>query len=377
MQTELSGVVRKMQRKPSGAAAVPAVVLAVLLVGLSLLLPQHISQDLLFLSACAALPEGGRAKLRAFVTQPAAAETADEPVRAQTAPALPDALTDTPADIRAWMREAEEKEPSQRKDGGIREQTFGKKSATESFRGLLIRNLTDDVRPDYDALWAEDAPLSIDRSEPAVLIFHTHTTEGYELLDRDWYAADTTSRTTDTSRNVARVGSAIAEELERAGFRTLHDTTVHDEAYSGAYDRSRKTAESYLQKYPNLSVVLDVHRDAIQENDGTKIKPVVTVGGKKAAQIMIISGAEGGKASDFPNWRQNLRFALRLQDALETQAAGLTRPLFFCHRKYNMDLTPCSLLVEFGSEANTLEEAVYAGRLFGRALANLLENYVQ
>ena len=370
-----------MQRKPSDLSVLFPVLLSVLLLCTLALLPKAMTQDLLLLSAYAALPEGGAAELRALVTQTSVTESTSDPVPAEAEPALTDAsadaLTDTPEDIRAWMREAEEKAPLQRKDGAIRAQTFGKKSSTESFRGLLIRNLTDDVQPDYDALWESGAPLSIDKTQPAVLIYHTHTTEGYELLDRDWYAADTTSRTTDTSRSVARVGTAIAEELERAGFRTIHDTTVHDEAYSGAYDRSRKTAEPYLRKYPNLSVVLDVHRDAIQENDGTKIKPVVTVGGKKAAQIMIISGAEGGKAENFPNWRQNLRFALRLQDALETQAPGLTRPLFFCHRKYNMDLTPCSLLVEFGSEANTLEEAVYAGRLFGRALANLLEQYVQ
>lgn len=366
-----------MQQKKPDAAAFLSAVLAALLLGAALLLPRSMTQDLLLLSAFAALPEGGAAQLRAFVRPPAAEDAEPDAAAVQANPALPDTLTQTPADILEWMREEKAREPSQQKDAAIRAQTFGKKSATESFRGLLIRNLTDDVQPDYDALWAADAPLSIDKSKPAVLIFHTHTTEGYELLDRDWYAADSTSRTTDTSRNVARVGSAIAEELERAGFRTLHDMTVHDAAYSGAYDRSRKTVESYLQQYPELSVVLDVHRDAIQENDGTKIKPVVTVGGKKAAQIMIISGAQGGKVDDFPDWRQNLRFALRLQDALETQAAGLTRPLFFCHRKYNMDLTPCSLLVEFGSEANTLEEAVYAGRLFGRALAGLLEHYVQ
>ena len=366
-----------MQRKPSEPAAVVSAVLSVLLLAALALLPRNVSQNLLLLSAYAALPEGCAAQLREFVRRTNEPEIQTGSVPAKTEPSLPDALTETPADILAWMREAKEKEPSQHKDGGIREQTFGKKSSTESFRGLLIRNLTEDVQPDYEALWDADAPLAVDKSQPAVLIFHTHTTEGFELLDRDWYAADTTSRTTDTSRNVARVGSAIAEELERAGFRTLHDMTVHDAAYSGAYDRSRKTVESYLEKYPNLSVVLDVHRDAIQENNGTKIKPVVTVDGKKAAQIMIISGAEGGKAADFPNWRQNLRFALRLQDALETQAPSLTRPLFFCHRKYNMDMTPCSLLVEFGSEANTLEEAVYAGRLFGRALAGLLENYVQ
>ena len=366
-----------MARKPLEPSAVLSVLLSVMLLGAMLLLPRDVSQELLLLSAYAALPEGGAARLHALVQKTDTRAEEPETVPAQTQTTLPDALTETPADILEWMREGKEKEPSQKKDGGIREQTLGKKSATETFRGLLIRNQTDDVQPDYDALWQADAPLTIDKTQPAVLIFHTHTTEGYELLDRDWYAADETSRTTDVTRNVARVGSAIAGELERAGFRTLHDTTVHDAAYSGAYDRSRKTVESYLKKYPALSVVLDVHRDAIQENNGVKLKPVVTVGGKKAAQIMIISGAQGGKVTDFPNWKQNLRFALRLQDACEAGAPGLMRPIFFCHRKYNMDLTPCSLLVEFGSEANTLEEAVYAGRLFGRALAGLLENYVQ
>lgn len=366
-----------MRRKTPDVSAVLSVALSVLLLGSCLLLPQNAAQDLLILTACAALPEGGAAKLRGTVPPSAVSQTqsGSAPAAAQSASSA--ALTDTPADILALMREAEKQAPSQQKDGDIREQTFGKKSATDTFRGLLIRNLTDDVQPDYEALWNADAPLSIDKTKPAVLIFHTHTTEGFELLDRGWYAADTTSRTTDTSRNVARVGTAIAEELERAGFRTLHDTTVHDEAYTGAYDRSRKTVQTYLEQYPELSVVLDVHRDSIQENDGTKLKPVVAADGKKAAQIMIISGAEGGKVDDFPNWKQNLRFALRLQDALETRTPGLTRPLFFCHRKYNMDLTPCSLLVEFGSEANTLEEAVYAGRLFARALADLLEHYVK
>ena len=332
------------------------------------------TEDLLYLSACACLPEGGLLRLRGGSqrTQPSVTPTqADEETLALQS------LTETPPDVLLLMRQAQQEEASQKKDGDIRAQTFGKKSSTESFRGLLIRNLTDDVQPDYDALWAADANLSIDKREPAVLLYHTHTTEGYELLDRDWYAADTTSRTTDESRNVVRVGTAIAEALERAGFRVIHDKTVHDTRYSGAYDRSRATVQKYLERYPHLSVVLDVHRDAIQENNGVKIKPVAEISGKKAAQIMIIAGSEGGSVTDFPDWEQNLRFALRLQDACERAAPGLTRPLFFCHRQYNMDMTPCSLLVEFGSEANTLEEAVYAGALFGSALAQLLENYVE
>ncbi|MBQ7541725.1 MAG: stage II sporulation protein P [Clostridia bacterium] len=362
-----------MRHNQTALSAALSVVLCALLLGTILLLPQTVSEDLLYLTACAVLPEGNAPRLRALRAKPSAAK---EAVRAAAQETSRRALTETPADVLEWMRRAQAAAATQKKDGDIRSETLGKRSATETFRGLLIRNVTDDTEPDYEALWDADAELTIDKSRPAVLIFHTHTTEGFELLDRDWYAADTSSRTRDVTRNVARVGSAIAEELEAAGFQVIHDTTVHDTSYSGAYDRSRETVEGYLKKYPELSVVLDVHRDAIQENNGTKVKPIAEIGGKKAAQVMIISGAEGGNVTDFPNWEKNLRFALRLQDACDRTAAGLMRPIFFCHRQYNMDLTPCSLLVEFGSEANTLEEAVYAGRLFGVALAELLENYV-
>ena len=344
--------------------------LAAVCLGLCLLLPARVTRALALAAAYTALPESGVAALRSVrntQAQPA--------VTAPAASVLPQDVLQTPADILQWIAQARERAAAETKDGEIREQTLGKKAANETYRGLLIRNVTEDVQADYDAVWNAGLPLSVDRAKPAVLIYHTHTTEGYETLDRDWYAADVSSRTEDTSRNVARVGSAIAEELERAGFVVLHDTTVHDRKYGGAYDRSRQTVQAYLERYPDLLVTLDVHRDAIQQNNGVKIKPVQTVAGKKAAQIMIIAGAEGGKVTAFPDWRQNLGFALRLQDACEQDAPGLMRPIFFCHRKYNMDMTPCSLLVEFGSEANTLEEAVYAGRLFGRSLASLLEQY--
>lgn len=362
-----------MKKKLSDIAEPVLTFLTVLLLGSVFVLPQGTVQRFALAAACTAMPEGGILQIQKYFA--ATAQT----VPAQAVSVVPSGSSETPSDILRWIAEAQKAESTQKKDGDIREKTYDESSGTETFRGLCIRNMTEDVEPDYDEAWEAGPDLSIDKSKPAVLIVHTHTTEGYETLDRDWYAADVVTRTTDTNRNVARVGSAIAESLEAAGFRVLHDKTVHDTKYSGAYDRSRATIEKYLKQYPELSVVLDVHRDAIQENNGTKIKPVTKVAGKKAAQIMLIAGTQGGtgSAQSFTTWEKNFCFALRLQAACEATAPTLMRPLFFCYRKYNMDLTPCSLLVEFGSEANTLQEAVYSGRLFGRALASLLEQYVK
>ncbi|MBO7320044.1 MAG: stage II sporulation protein P, partial [Clostridia bacterium] len=115
----------------------------------------------------------------------------------------------------------------------------------------------------------------------------------------------------------------------------------------------------------------------IQQSDGSKIKPTATINGKKAAQIMIISGCqeEGNPIENFPDWRYNLTFAVHLQNQLEEMYQGITRPLYFCPRKYNMNVSHCSLLVEVGSDANTLEEAVYTGRCLGSALGEIMKEY--
>ena len=131
----------------------------------------------------------------------------------------------------------------------------------------------------------------------------------------------------------------------------------------------------YLEEHPEIQIVLDIHRDAITQDNGEKIKPVNTISGKKAAQLMIITGVEEGKVKDFPDWEYNLRFALHLQKKCESMFPGLMRPVLFSQRKYNMDMTRFSLLVEMGSEANTLEEACYSGRMLAAALASLMEEY--
>ena len=92
---------------------------------------------------------------------------------------------------------------------------------------------------------------------------------------------------------------------------------------------------------------------------------------------MIISGCQedGNGITNLPDWKYNLTFALQLQQSLESSFPGLTRPVFFCARSYNMNLTHNSLLVEVGSDANALDEAVYSGKCLGVALAKLMKEY--
>jgi stage II sporulation protein P len=164
----------------------------------------------------------------------------------------------------------------------------------------------------------------------------------------------------------------LAEPLEAAGIGLIHDTTQHDyPSYNGSYERSARTVEARLEEKPSLRILLDLHRDAMPREDDVIVKPVRLINGKKAAQIMIIAGCDDGEMN-MPNWPKNLRFAVALQNKIEEKYPGLMRPIYLCYRKYNMHLSDGSLLLEFGSNASTLEEAEYAAQLAGEALAELI-----
>ncbi len=210
-------------------------------------------------------------------------------------------------------------------------------------------------------------------SEPQVLIMHTHTTESYEPYERNYYDINFPSRTRSVSRNMTAVGEALAKSLAAGGITVLHDGTIHDyPVYTGAYDRSEETIRKALEEYPSIKVVIDLHRDAIENPDGTRIAPVSEVNGKNAAQYMIIAGCDDGRFN-MPNYMENFKFACLIQSCSEELYPGLARPLLFDYRNYNQHLTTGSLLIEVGSHANSFDEALYTGELLGNVLARALQ----
>lgn len=304
-----------------------------------------------------------------------ATPSAPETVESLSVIRKPDDITTTPDDILAVIRKYTELFKDDLKDGDIKSVTYEKSGATHIYKNVRVKNTTSTKTLNIEKVLNEPLELSVDKSKPAVLIFHSHTSEGYEMIERSWYAQDYIARSNNETINIVRVGTEIADYLEKLGYTVIHDKTIHDTSYSDSYPNSRKTVEKHLKEHPEIQIVLDIHRDAITQSNGEKIKPVNTIGGKKAAQLMIITGAEEGKVKDFPDWEYNLRFALQLQKKCETMFPGLMRPVLFSQRKYNMDMTRFSLLIEMGSEANTLEEACYSGRMLAAALASLMDEY--
>lgn len=235
-----------------------------------------------------------------------------------------------------------------------------------------LRNYTDLAYSEIRKALDGESGISLgDAAAPQVLIYHTHATESFESYDSKYYDTRNSWRSTDNNKNMVAVGEALAESLRAGGINVLHDTTQHDyPSYNGAYDRSAETVRGYLEEYPSIEIIFDVHRDAI-DRDGVLVRPVSTINGEKAAQLMIIAGCDDG-TMNMPNWRKNLRFAADIQRQTESDYESLMRPIFFCYRKYNLDMLPGSLLLEFGSHGNTLEECLVTARLAGESIAKTI-----
>lgn len=287
----------------------------------------------------------------------------------------PAKLKEDPEDILNVIKKYTELFKNDKADNNIKSVTYGEKGATDIFDNIRIRNNTETRKPDFKAALARPLELKIDKSKPAVLIFHSHTSEGYELIERSGFPRNYEPRTNDENLNVVRVGTEITEYLEKAGYTVIHDKNIHDNDYTGSYPHSRETIDEILKKNPQIQIVIDIHRDSITLDNGDKIKPVTEINGKNAAQMMIITGTEEGDITGFPDWEYNLAFALKLQKKCEDMFPGIMRPLLFTKKKYNMDVTHFSLLIEMGSEANTLQEACYSGRLLAAALASFMDDY--
>jgi stage II sporulation protein P len=268
--------------------------------------------------------------------------------------------------------EIAEEIPENRK-GKISETQYSSKEGGiyVAFGNAIIKNCTHHSAKEIKAKLEEPHSLSLHENSPQFLIYHTHATEGFEERENGFFDTEKTWRTTDPDKNMISVGDVLTSVLTENGFGVIHDGTMHDDpSYQGSYQRSAVTVKNHLSENPEITVCLDIHRDAIEPSASEIIKPTAVINGKKAAQIMIISGCDDG-TMDMPGYWENLRFAAALADKLEELYPGLCRPVLFDYRKYNMDLSPGLLLIEIGATGNTLDEAKYSAELLGNALCEL------
>ena len=226
------------------------------------------------------------------------------------------------------------------------------------------------ARPDTEALLRQPLTWDLTGAEPKVLILHTHATESYTKAGED-YQESSAFRTLDEDYNMLSIGARVAALLEEGGIRVIHDTTLHDDpSYNDAYQQSREAARDYLEEYPSLCLILDIHRDAAEDSQGRQVAKTVSTGGRDIAQLMLVVGTDAGGLIH-PNWRENMALAVKLHTQLEKNFPGICRPISFRSQRFNQDLSPGALIVEIGTAGNTRQEALLAAEVLAKSILDL------
>lgn len=224
---------------------------------------------------------------------------------------------------------------------------------------------------DIDVAAMLETPLIWDLTEssPTVLILHSHTCESYE--NTEGYTPSDPYRTMDERYNMVSIGKYLADCLRQKGISVIHDTTIHDyPSYDDAYPQSRKTVQKYLEEYPSISLVLDIHRDAYEDSSGNQARNTVTINGKASSKLMLVAGTNA-YGQGHPNWEENLSMAVKLQTVLQQMYPGLCRNLTIRSSAFNQDLSPGALLIEVGTAGDTRQDALYAAQLLADGIAAL------
>lgn len=236
---------------------------------------------------------------------------------------------------------------------------------TDTYNGVSIKNesdyeLTEDIlNPNIELTNKKD-----------IFIYHTHTCESYTQSSGYEYEQTGNYRTTDLNYSVARVGEELTNYLKTKGLNVTHNTTYHDyPSYSGSYTRSLETVQSVLGD-SQTQIVIDLHRDAV--GDGASYGPTVKINDKYAAQLMFVMGTDGG-GLEHPNWQQNLKFAVKVQEKANEMYPGLFRPIILRNSRYNQHIRNGACIIEVGATGNTMEQCILSMECLSNVLSKVCE----
>ena len=233
----------------------------------------------------------------------------------------------------------------------------------------LTINSSFSYSADLPALLTQPLTWDLTGDEPTVLIVHSHGTESFAPTGE--YQEVSPYHTLDNGHNMISIGTHIADILESGGISVIHDTAIHDNpSYNASYTNSRKSVEAYLAQYPSIRLVLDLHRDSIEDEKGNQVVQSVFAQGTTLAPLMLVVGTDYG-GLDHPQWRENLSLALKLQTQLEGICPGICRNINLRSQRFNQDLSHGALLVEIGASGNSRQEALRSAKILAEGIISL------
>lgn len=220
----------------------------------------------------------------------------------------------------------------------------------QNFYSVDSTTTTDGRQLNAENMLGMDMSLSHDATTPQILIYHTHSQEGF--VDTNYE---------DTSTTIVGVGEYLAQILrEQYGYQVIHDTGIYDiPEHDKAYSVAAPHIQQILAENPGIEVVIDLHRNGILGDT----KTTTNIDGTEMAKIMFFNGLSHTTAhGDIaylanPNLDANLAFSFQMQLTAAQYYPDYSRKIYLKGYRYNMHFLPKSTLIEVGDQNNTYEEA--------------------
>ena len=254
-------------------------------------------------------------------------------------------------------------------EAGVKTEVITNNPITESYNveygKVKIKNGTDYT------LTQEMLTPDITIENKNIVLFHTHSCESYTSSEAYPYTPTGNYRTTDLNFTVTRVGTELETQLKQYNYNVVHSTDYHDyPAYNGSYTRSLKTVQNILQT-TSADIIIDVHRDAIGSR--SDYAPTVKIGDTdEAAQLMFVIGTNAGGLWH-PNWNQNLKFAIKIQEKAEEMYPGLFKPIMLTESRYNQHTGKYASIIEVGATGNTLEQCLTSMKYLAKVMNEVIQ----
>lgn len=238
-------------------------------------------------------------------------------------------------------------------------------NANVQYGNIKIKNQTDYT------LTEDMLKPDIEITNKNIVLFHTHSCESYTSSPNYTYTPTGTFRTTDLNYTVVRVGTELENNLKQYNYNVVHSKDYHDyPAYNGSYTRSLATVENILKQTPS-DIIIDVHRDAVGSR--SDYAPTVKIGDTdEAAQIMFVIGTNNGGLWH-PNWNQNLKFAIKVQEKAEEMYPGLFKPIMLTKSRYNQHTGKYASIIEVGATGNTLDQCLTSMKYLAKVMNEVLK----
>ncbi len=239
-----------------------------------------------------------------------------------------------------------------------------KPNGTEIEKMGITLNNKSGYSVDINSLYNKPLKIKRVKNAPQILIVHTHGSESYNPTDRN----------KTVEKSVVNIGREMKKIFEENNIKVIHSEKMHDlPKYNNSYNNTLKTINEMLDTYPSINIVLDIHRDAMIKDNGEVLKVVKEKEGKIASQVMFVVGTDkGGLQHD--NWRENLKFAFKCQKAVNKLYPDLARPIDLREERFNQHATLGSIIIEVGTNGNTMIESVEAAKVTAQAISDVVNS---